>query len=100
MSEDINDLIKPVISNGKAVNHRVTDPDLGLQDFRCSTYILKEKVLVKGESNNLYSRNLIIVFFDLLTGKVKGGTNFFCHKLTKRLWKSIQWIQSQFSRPL
>lgn len=78
MSQDINHLIKPVIYNGKIVNHKVTDGSLRVSGFNCSTYIQKERVLVKGECYNMnYSRNKLLVFFDLGTGKVKGGTNLF-----------------------
>ena len=78
MSEDINDLFKPVMSNGEVVNHELADYSLRVIDFRSSTFIQKEKVLVKGQFyNKKKSRNALLVFFDLGTGKVKGGTTFF-----------------------
>ena len=78
MTENIQDLVKPVICNGVVVNHQVTDNCLRVKDFRSSTYIQKEKVLVKGEFYNKNdSRNALLVFFDLAKPRVKGGTTFF-----------------------
>lgn len=84
MNEDINDLIKPVICNGEIVNHVVTDPGIRVDNFYSSTYIEKEQILVKGEYKNVYSRNALLMFFDLLTGKVKGRFNLFvCPRVIK-----------------
>ena len=75
MSQDINALIKPVKRNGIVVTHKVTNRNLRVFDFQCSTYIEKHKILVKGEYYNICSRNALLVFFDLLSGTVKGESN-------------------------
>ena len=76
MIEDINALIKPVKSKGELANQKVTDPGLKLFGFYCSTYNQRHNILVKGEYfNEDDSRNALLVFFDLRTGKVKGGMN-------------------------
>ena len=73
MSKDINNLIKPVMSNGKIVTHKVTDPSLGVDSFFYSTFIQKQDIILKGEIyHRNYSRNALLVFFDLQTGQVKG----------------------------
>ena len=73
MSEDIDNLIKPVKKNGELVTHRDTDPDLGCTQYLCSTYIEKQNILVKGESKNKSkSRKALLVFFDLGTGEIIG----------------------------
>ena len=78
MTPNINDLVKSVTCNGVVVTHRVTDPRLGSEEFRSSTYIQKENILVKGECfNRNKNRNALLVFFDLAKPRVKGGTTFF-----------------------
>ena len=77
MSKVIKDLMKPVMSNGELVTHKVTVKSLRVTGFRSSTYIEKYNILVKGEYNGIYSRNALLVFFDLAKQRVKGGTNFF-----------------------
>ena len=73
MSEDINDLIKPVKKNGVVVTHKVTNTSLEVFDFQCSTFIEKENILVKGEYFNRDNfRRALLVFFDLETCKVIG----------------------------
>lgn len=76
MEENIDDLIKPVIKNGKLVTHEMIDSNLKVKNFKCSTYIEKEKILVKGQYKSFNrSRGALLVFFDLKSGKVKGILN-------------------------
>ena len=102
MSNDINELIKPVICNGEIVKHMVTDPNLEVENFFYFTYIEKENIIVKGTVNQMYeSENALVVFFDLEAGKVKGRSNLLsCMTVTKRLWTDIEQDKYNFTRSL
>lgn len=68
-------MITPAMKNEKVPTHE--DPSKkGIKGFRCSTFIDKEKVLVKGERDNEQQekRNAMIVLFDCARGKVSGGS--------------------------
>ena len=78
MSEDIDDFIKPVKNKDKLVTHKVTDLSLGLKNYRCSTFIERENIVVKGEwDNEDESRKALVVFFDSQTGKFVGQNKMF-----------------------
>ena len=73
MAENINNLINPLLNNGALITLEETDPNLKIKGYRFSTYIQKQKILVKGEDSNKDKfRKALLVFFDLETGKVKG----------------------------
>ena len=97
MSQDINHLIKPVMKNGEVVNHKVSDCRRRVLEFQCSTYIEKENILVKGEYNNICSRNALLVFFDLRTGTVKGESNLFVSGRVTKGFPKTSNKQSVFS---
>ena len=89
MAENINTLIKPVQRNGAFVTHELSDTIIEASEFCSSTYIQNENILVKGQCQNpLDYRGALLVFFDLNTGKVRGGSNMFLLCLTKRLWRN------------
>ena len=76
MIKNINDFIKPVIKNGQLIFHKETDLSLEVKNFRCSTFISKENILVRGENNNMdETRGALILFFDFETGKILGWLN-------------------------
>ena len=80
------------MSEGENVTHKVYEPYLDVDHFRCSTYIEKQEVLVKGEYKNCNeTRGALLVFFDLLTGKVK-GFKILEPKLIKRLWRNLEYL--------
>ena len=101
MSEDINQLINPVLCNGEIVKHRVTDRKRRVIGFRSSTFIQKHNILVKGEGSYIHKPNgKLLVFFDHLTAEVKGKSNFYMLiKLTLRLWTDIEQARCLLSRP-
>ena len=71
MTENINKLIKLVKRNGVIVSHRMANPKIKVNEYRCSTYIEKEKILVKGEDyDKNESETVFLAFFDLETGKL------------------------------
>ena len=56
------------------------DQGNGVKHTRCSTFIKKKQLLVKGECDNpkFQKRNAMIVFFDPSTGEFKGKSEFLC----------------------
>ena len=101
MAENINHLINPVISNGAAVTHNLNHLYLRIQNYVSSTFIEKQKILVKGEYFKDDFRKALILFFDLETGKVKGKPSLFDFLIiTSRLWTELQNKMCQLSRPL
>ena len=91
MTENIKDLIKPVVKNIELINHKITDQSFESLKYHCSTFIEKEKILVKGQCyNRENSRRALLVFFDLQTGKVLGGYKLFLLTLTKRVGRDLE----------
>ena len=79
MEKNINQLVKPIQSNGQLLTHK-DDPKNGVTQYYCSCYIEREKLLVKGECRNprQSQRNALIIFLDLETGLVRGESLHFC----------------------
>ena len=73
MQSNINDLVKPVEKNGQVLTHQDTSY-LGVNGYRCSTFIKNKNVLVKGEMWNQHkeNRNAMILLLDGNTGKIIG----------------------------
>ena len=73
MQNNIQGLIKPVKKNGKVLTHQDTSKE-GVTEYRCSTFIKKKNVLVKGEYENKHKdkRNAIIVLIDSDSGNIVG----------------------------
>ena len=81
MSDEINMLAKPVMTYGNIPYYEEMYFHLELKSFFCSTFIEKEKFLVKGEYEVFReSRKALLVFLDVETDRVEGGTNtlLFC----------------------
>lgn len=76
---NIHNLVQSIKTNGTLLSHQLTDPSLGVKHYRCSIFIPKKKLLIKGEFENPKSeeRRALLVFFEPLTGKVKGGSVIF-----------------------
>ena len=74
----VSDFIKTIQNEGKCINHKDTDSGFEVTNYWCSTFIRKEKLLVKGEYANPQSktRKAMIVLFDSKTGDVKGLVNW------------------------
>ena len=75
MTRNINQLLKTIQDKGKLVTHEDKDPEIGMTETRCSTFIKEKGLLVKGEYDNPKSeeRNAMIVLFHPETGQVRGG---------------------------
>lgn len=76
MNNDFSFLAKPVMNYGHTVSHSIKDYFMAHDQFCCCTFIEKDNILVKGEwGNKRDSRKALLVFFDLETGGVHGGTS-------------------------
>ena len=101
MTKNIKNLIKPVKSNGKLVTHEVTDPSLKIRNYKCSTFIQKQQILVKGEWGDFnVSRGPFLIFFDLKTEKVKGEPSTLSPRTKQRFWTDFRLGSYQLSRSL
>ena len=87
MTQYIKDHIKTIKSEGKLLSHKHSDISVGAKHFRCSTYILKEKLLVKGEWNNVNWRKkkALLIFLDKEKGIIKGNLSSFFYANLKAL---------------
>ena len=76
MTQNIDQLFKPVQENGTLITHQDTDPEIGMTHTHCSTFINEKGLLVKGEQSNLKSkqRRAMIVLFHPKTGQIRGGS--------------------------
>ena len=77
MSYEIDLLVKSMMTNGNFPYYEEMYFHLELNSFFCSTFIEKEKFLVKGECEvSNVSRKALLVFLDVETNRVEGGTIF------------------------
>ena len=73
MGNHIKSIVKPVKKKGKTITHQDTSIRR-VSNYRCSTFIKKKNIIVKGEYINKYrgKRNAMILLFDLESGNLKG----------------------------
>ena len=78
MNHRINTIFRKTKRNGQILSYRDTSSSLEATDFRCSSFIEKPKVLVKGEYGNPKpgQRKAMILFIDPDSGSIKGGLLF------------------------
>ena len=76
MSTHIDHLIQTIKTQGTLLSHQHPDATLEVGQFMCSTFIPEKKLLIKGECDkpNSLKRQALLVFWDLDSGKVKGGS--------------------------
>lgn len=83
MNKSINDCIKLLKDGETTINHQDKDTNVEVKHTQSATYLKKEKVLIKGERNNLkqMSRKALISAFDVFSNMPKGIDKF--HLLPK-----------------
>ena len=79
MTQNINNLLTPIRKNNSLLTHRDSDPRFNVEGFGAVFYIEKYCLLVKAESNNSKpeTRSKLLMFFDLESGEVRGGSLSF-----------------------